>query len=162
VTALPGQRPGLQRYDKVATSVQTNTCYFRADALAAGMNSRVLPFSALRAFRRDGKVVLEIDEHRFCADAFLQSQSRILDRDAFLAFACEQMFDLLHDDDEGCKPTWWLRFSQAIGEEAAAAGAGVRLDDGVDRLPIDQPPDLFPDSVTRELLGQHSRETISA
>ena len=128
------------------------------------MNSRVFPFSALRAFRRDGKIVLEIDEHRFCADAFLQSQSRILDRDAFLAFACEQMFELLHDDDDGCKPTWWLRFCQAIGEEAAAAGAGVRLSDdsGDDRLPIDQPPDLFPDSVTRELLGRHSKETISA
>lgn len=126
------------------------------------MNSRVFPFSPLRAFRRDGKLVLEIDEHRFCADAFLQSESRLLDRDGFLAFACEQMFELLHDDDEDCKPTWWLRFCQAMGEEAAAAGAGVRPGDADDRLPIDQPPDLFPDGITRELLGQHSKETISA
>jgi hypothetical protein len=112
----------------------------------------------LQAFRRAGKLVLEIDEHRFCADAFLQSQSRIVDRDAFLAFACENLFELLHDDDDACQPTWWLRFSQAIGENAANAGAGVRLDDGGESLPIDQPPDLFPDEVTRALLGQHSKE----
>lgn len=123
------------------------------------MNSRTSSFRPLRAFRRDGKLVLEIDEHRFCADAFLQSNARILDRDAFLAFACEQLFALLHDDDDGCCPTWWLRFSQAIGEEATNVGAGVRCNEGEGRLPIDQPPDLFPDEITRELLGEHSRET---
>jgi hypothetical protein len=115
-----------------------------------------------RACRRDGRLVLEIDEHRFCADAMLQSPSRILDRDAFLAFACENLFGLLHDDDEACHPTWWLRFTQAVGEEAANSGAGVRLNDGREALPIDQPPDLFPDEVTRELLGQHSKETPAA
>lgn len=119
-------------------------------------NSAAAP---LRAYRRAGKLVLEIDEHRFCADAFLQSQSRIVDRDAFLAFACDNLFALLHDDDDACQPTWWLRFSQAIGEDAANAGAGVRLSDGSDALPIIQPPDLFSDEVTRELLGQHSKET---
>ena len=122
------------------------------------MNPR-LSSGPLRAFRRGGKLVLEIDEDRFCADAFLQSPSRILDRDAFLAFACEHLFELLHDDDEACCPTWWLRFSQAMGEEAANCGAGVRLNDGTEVLPIEQPPDLFPDSVTRALLGQHSKET---
>jgi hypothetical protein len=123
------------------------------------MNPR-LPAGPLRAYRRDGKLVLEIDEHRFCADAFLQSQSRIRDRDAFLAFACDTVFELLHDDDEAeCQPTWWLRFSQAIGEEAANFGAGVRRNDGTDSLPIGQPPNLFPDELTRELLGQHIKES---
>src|SRR5687767_679165 len=121
------------------------------------MNSR-LPAGPLRAYRRDGKLVLEIDEHRFCADAFIQSESRIVDRDAFLAFACENIFNLLHDDDPECHPTWWLRFSQALGEDAANAGAGVRLNYGDDVLPIDQPPNLFPDEVTRELLGRHIKE----
>jgi hypothetical protein len=113
----------------------------------------------LQAYRRAGKLVLEIDEHRFCADAFLQSQSRIVDRDAFLAFVCDNLFEMLHDDDDACRPTWWLRLAQAVGEEAANAGAGVRVNDGGEVLPIDQPPDLFPDEVTRALLGQHSKET---
>lgn len=118
------------------------------------MNPRLSP-SSLRAFRRDGKLVIEIDEHRFCADAFAQSESRILDRDAFLAFTCENLFTVLHDatSDES---TWWASFCQAIGQGAADAGAGVRLNDGgEDRLPVDQPPELFPDQVTRELLGVH-------
>ena len=89
-----------------------------------------------------------------------KSRSRILDRDAFLAFACDTVFELLHDDDDAeCQPTWWLRFSQAIGEEAANCGAGVRRNDGTDSLPIDQPPNLFPDEVPRELLGQHIKES---
>jgi hypothetical protein len=54
----------------------------------------------------------------------------------------------------------WLRFSQTIGEEAANYGAGVRINDGSDVVPIDQPPDLFHDVVTRQLLGQHSKETM--
>jgi hypothetical protein len=62
----------------------------------------------------------------------------------------------MHDDDAGCRPTWWLRFCQALGQDAADVGAGVRLNDpGEDRFPIDQPPDLFPDEVTRDLLGQN-------
>ncbi len=112
-----------------------------------------------RAFRRDGKLVIEIDEHRFCADAFLQSDSCILDRDAFLAYACDQLFNLLHDDGDVEHASWWLRLTQAIGQGAADAGAGVRLQDGgEDRLPIAQPPELFPDEVTRALLGQHVKE----
>jgi hypothetical protein len=118
-----------------------------------------LPLGTLRAYRRDGKVVIEIDDHRFCADAFFQSESRILDRDAFLAFACENLFEVLHDDDGTCEPTWWHRFCQAIGQGAADAGAGVRLNDGgEDRLPVAQPPELFPDEVTRALLGRHIKE----
>ena len=123
------------------------------------MNPR-LPSGPFRAYRRDGKLVLEIDEHRFCADAFLESHSRVLDRDAFLAFACDTVYELLHDDDDAeCLPTWWLRFSQAIGEEAANFGAGVRRNDGTDSLPVDQPPSLFPDELTRELLGEHIKES---
>ena len=124
-----------------------------------------LPPGALRAFRRDGKLVIEIDELRFCADAFLRSESRILDRDAFLAFTCENLFSVLHDvasDEE----TWWRRYCQAIGQGAADAGAGVRLNDGVEedqgRLPIDQPPDLFPEEVTRELLGEHVKRAMQS
>lgn len=116
--------------------------------------------SPLRAYRRGGKLVLEVDENRFCADAFFQSQSRILNRDTFLAFACDIVLELIHDDDDAeCRPTWWLRFSEAIGEEAANCGAGVRRNDGTDDLPIDQPPNLFPDKVTRELHGQHIKES---
>jgi hypothetical protein len=117
----------------------------------------------LRAYRRAGKLVLEVDEHRFCADAFLQSPARILDRQAFLGFVCDHLFELIHDDDdEECRPTWWLRFCQAMGEEAANCGAGVRRNDGTDALPVDQPPDLFSDAITRELLGAHSKETPAA
>lgn len=121
------------------------------------MNPCMLP-GPLRAFRRDGKVVIEIDEHRFCADAFLHSESRILDREAFLAFACDNLFSVLHyaTADE---QTWWVRYCEAIGEGAADVGAGVRLNDGgEDRLPIDQRPELFPDEVTRELLGAHVKQ----
>ncbi len=118
-----------------------------------------LPSAPLRAFRRDGKLVIEIDEHRFCADAFLHSSNRILDRDAFLAFTCENVFTLAHDDEDPVESTWWARFSQAVGRGAADAGAGVRPDDvGEDRLPIDQPPELFPDAITRELLGRHVKQ----
>ncbi len=118
------------------------------------MNPRLLP-GPLRALRRDGKLVIEIDEHRFCADAFLHSDARILDRDAFLAFACENVFAVVHDAT-GEEQTWWQRYCQAIGQCAADAGAGVRLNDGgEDRLPVDQPPELFPDEVTRALLGPH-------
>lgn len=121
------------------------------------MNPR-LSSGSLRAFRRDGKVVIEIDEHRFCADAFMQSDSRILDRDAFLAHACDNLFTILHDATAE-ERTWWLSLCQAVGQSAADAGAGVRLnDDGEDRLPIDQPPELFPDEVTRELLGAHVKQ----
>ena len=122
------------------------------------MNPFLSP-GARRAFRRDGKLVIEIDEHRFCADAFLGSESRILDHDAFLAYACERIFELHHDDGDVETSTWWMRFSQAIGQGAADAGAGVRLNDGGgDQLPIAQPPELFPDDVTRALLGRHIKE----
>ena len=124
------------------------------------MNPR-LASGPFRAYRRDGTLILEIDEHRFCADAFLESPSRIVDRDAFLAFACDTVFELLHDDDDAAAPpTWWLRFAQAIGVEAADAGAGVRRNDGTDALPIDQPPDLFPDALTRQLLGTHVKSVV--
>ena len=65
---------------------------------------------------------------------------------------------MLHDATTD-ERTWWLSLCQAVGQGAADAGAGVRLEDGgEDRLPIDQPPDLFPDEVTRELLGRHVKQ----
>ena len=92
--------------------------------------------------RRDGNLVIEIDEHHFCADAFQQSESGILDRDAFLAFVCENLFTLLHDASAE-ERTWWVSLCQAVDQGAADAGAGVRLDDGgEDRLPIDPPRSL--------------------
>jgi hypothetical protein len=135
--------------------VFNRTLAFPAGALSLGyMNPCLTPGSA-RAFRRDGKLVIEIDELRFCADAFLPAETRILDRDAFLAFACEQFFTVLLESIPEEQP-WWPRYCQAIGQAAADAGAGVRLNDGgEDRLPIHQPPDLFPDEITRELLGAH-------
>jgi hypothetical protein len=142
-----------------------NTFLSRPDPFTGLMSSTSSP-APLRAYRRAGKLVLEIDEHRFCADAFLQSSARILDRHAFLGYVCDHLFDLAHDDDADdveCQPTWWLRFSQALGEDAASSGAGVRRNDGTDdRLPIDQSPELFPDEITRELLGRHSKETPAA
>ena len=113
----------------------------------------------LRAFRRDGKLIIEIDEYRFCADAFPRPEIRVVDHDALLGFACDHVFDLLHDDDDDSPSTWWNRFCQALAQGAADAGAGVRLNDGgEDRLPIHQPPELFPDEVTRTLLGRHVKE----
>ena len=142
-----------------------NTCVSFPNAFTRDMSPNLPPPPApLRVYRRSGQLVLEVDEHRFCADAFLQSPARILDRQAFLGFVCDNLFELMHDDDDAeCRPTWWLRFSQALGEEAASCGAGVRRNDGTDDvLPIDQTPDLFPDHITRELLGRHSKETPAA
>lgn len=138
-----------------------NTCHLPFASFDEDMNP-CMPTGPFRAFRRDGKVVIEIDEHRFCADAFLQSESCILDRDAFLGFACENLFSILHDANSD-EQTWWIRFCQALGQGAADSGAGVRLHDGgEDRLPIDQPPELFPDALTRELLGAHVKQAASS
>ena len=57
------------------------------------------------------------------------------------------------------RPRGGIGFVRALGQGAADAGAGVRLNDGgEDRLPIYQPPELFPDEVTRTLLGRHVKE----
>lgn len=121
-----------------------------------GTNFSVSPF---KAYRRAGKLVLEIDELRFCADAFFQSRSRIFDRDAFLEFACEEVFTLLHDDDDyGCEPTWWLRFAQALGDGAANRGAGVRLNDGTKVCRSTKPPELFLGRAARALLEKNIKD----
>lgn len=113
-----------------------------------------------RAYRHRGKLVLEFDERRFCADAVRDGTRRLVDRDAFLAFVCDHASDLLHDDDnEDGPPTWLYSLARALGAEASARGAGVIPDDGSAALPIDQPPDLFSDSETRRLLGTHVKET---
>lgn len=84
------------------------------------------PFTA---YRRDGKIVLEIDEQRFVADAVSGTAHELTveDRQAFVEFALKHLFTLTHDVDEnGAHPSWWLRLSQALANAAASAGRGVR------------------------------------
>lgn len=84
------------------------------------------PFSATR---RDGRIVLEIDENEFVAEA-LGDASRalaVVDREQFLRFALENVFSLTHDlDRDGSRTSWWLRLAEALGQAAAATGSGLR------------------------------------
>lgn len=89
------------------------------------------PFTA---YRRDGKLVLEIDERRFLADATRSSDERIavVDRDAFLEFALKHIFTLTHDvDQDGAHPSWWLRLTQALANAAASSNRGLRRSESV-------------------------------
>lgn len=84
------------------------------------------PFTARRS---DGKIVLEIDEQRFLADATREAGDplRVVDRERFLRFALENLFTLTHDlDRDGATSSWWQRLSEALGKAAAATDAGVR------------------------------------
>ena len=84
------------------------------------------PFTASR---RDGKLILEIDEQRFLRDAVLSATDRlsITDRERFLHFALDNIFTLTHDISEMDLPTsWWLRLSQALGKAAASTNQGVQ------------------------------------
>lgn len=83
------------------------------------------PFSA---YRRDGKLVLEIDERRILADATSDAADglSIIDRERFLNFARENVFSLTHDIDDESHPSWWQRLTQALAKAAASTDHGVR------------------------------------
>jgi hypothetical protein len=82
------------------------------------------PFTATR---RDGKLVLEIDEHHFITDALGDRTLSVADQRQFLDFVCRHIFTLTHDvDDTGATPSWWTRLSQALALAAAEAHQGVR------------------------------------
>ena len=66
------------------------------------------PFTAER---RNGKLVLEIDESRFLADAVGDSSAnlRLVDREQFIRFALKNVFTLTHDIKDDERATWWRR-----------------------------------------------------
>ncbi len=79
--------------------------------------------------RRDGKIILEIDEQCFLAGAAgAEDQDlRIVDREQFLRFALANIFTLTHDvarDD--LRASWWQRLMESLGKAAAATNQGVR------------------------------------
>lgn len=81
------------------------------------------------AFRRDGKLILEIDEDRFLRDAVLDSSDTlsISEREQFLQFALDHIFTLTHDvNGIDLRTSWWLRLTQALGKAAASTGRGMR------------------------------------
>jgi len=82
----------------------------------------------MTAYRRDGKIVLEIDEQQFLHDATKRESDSltITERERFLQFAVDNMFTLTHDVDEiDQRASWWLRLSQALGNAAASMDRGV-------------------------------------
>jgi hypothetical protein len=80
------------------------------------------------ASRRDGKIVLEIDERRFLADAVGPDEElRIVDREQFFGFALTNVFTLTHDvDHDDQRVSWWKRLTESLGKAAAATNHGVR------------------------------------
>lgn len=86
------------------------------------------PFTA---HRRDGKLILEIDEQRFLADATgaAGSSLRVLDREQFIRFALANIFSLTHDVQDGSRASWWQRLTESLGKAAAATGEGLRQDE---------------------------------
>ena len=84
---------------------------------------------AMTAVRRNGKIILEIDEQQFMRTACDEPSNslRVTDRERFLQFALSNVFTLTHDVDEiDQRASWWLRLSQALGKAAAATEQGVR------------------------------------
>ncbi len=83
------------------------------------------PFTARRS---NGKIILEIDEHQFIADATSDPANnlRIIDREQFLDFVLKHVFTLTHDiDRDGAHPSWWLRLSETLAKAAASAECGL-------------------------------------
>ena len=81
------------------------------------------------ASRRDGKILLEIDEQQFLADACGSSEPdlRIVDREQFLRFALSNIFTLTHDvDNDDARVSWWKRLTESLGKAAAATDHGAR------------------------------------
>ena len=64
-----------------------NTCISADGKFTCGITSNASPH---KAYSRDGKFVLKIDERRFCTDALID-------------FACAGFIDPLHDD-ANCGP----------------------------------------------------------
>jgi hypothetical protein len=82
------------------------------------------------ASRRDGKILLEIDERQFLAEAMGADEDlRLVDREQFLRFALANVFTLTHDiDHDDLRVSWWRRLSESLGKAAAATQQGVRRD----------------------------------
>lgn len=82
------------------------------------------PFSS--AYRRDGKIVLEIDEPHFVKTALDGSGAlRLVDRERFLHFALENIFTLTHDLTDDEPASWWQRLTESLAKAAAATGQGM-------------------------------------
>jgi hypothetical protein len=86
--------------------------------------------SSLNASRRDGKIILEIDERQFLADAIGSDENlRVIDREQFLRFAVGNVFTLTHDvDRDDVRVSWWKRLTESLGKAAAATNHGIRKD----------------------------------
>lgn len=83
---------------------------------------------AFTATRRDGKIILELDEQTWMRDALSGPGDAltITDREQFLRFALQNIFTLTHDVDDIDQPnSWWLRLAQALGKTAGSVEAGV-------------------------------------
>ena len=98
-------------------------CSLRADEKT--LCCRMSPFTA---HRRNGKIVLEIDERDFLAGATREKSENlaVVDPDRFLNFALTNLFTLTHDINDESHATWWLRLTQALAKVAASTGDGVR------------------------------------
>jgi hypothetical protein len=82
-----------------------------------------------RATRRNGKIVLEIDERTFLHDAVRTGTDSlaVTDPDKFLQFAANNILTLTHDVNElDQRNSWWIRLTQALAKAAAATDQGVR------------------------------------
>jgi hypothetical protein len=85
--------------------------------------------SSPTVIRRDGKLVLEIDERAFLATVAgdLPGHFRVVDRERFLDFVSANIFTLTHDlEHEGLRTSWWQRLTEALAKAAAATGQGVQ------------------------------------
>lgn len=77
--------------------------------------------------RENGKLVFEIEEERFLADATAGAPDlRLIDREEFLRFATAHLFTLTHDIQSGAPATWWQRLAETLGKAAAATGHGIQ------------------------------------
>src|SRR5688572_2672677 len=84
--------------------------------------------SPVTTSRREGKILLEIDERQFLADAMGSDENlRLFDREQFLQFALSNLFTLTHDvDNDDVRVSWWKRMTESLGKAAAATNHGVR------------------------------------
>jgi len=80
--------------------------------------------------RREGRIILEIDERQFLADAIGSAEDlRLVDREEFLRFALANVYTLTHDvDQDDERVSWWKRLAESLGKAAPATNHGVRRD----------------------------------